>query len=261
VATRVQRPDVIVLDPSNVPADWVKWLNQAIATDRDPGAPSGEIPANQRYKMVTDYLSPGAPGFYNFSQLNVTPWLQRLGISPGQPLRQNALNDLLLGTRPFAKLKHPTTGENLSLHIILNKKDFTKPYDAATNPTVLKLYLAKVPDPSLLSSIWNTLVTLVGEIRDVVVDALEELGNLACDVMNAGGGVGGQVAGAGAAAAAGMPPQAGAAGATIAKNACGMPPPPPPPVVPQSSLLPVVLLAGGAFALIALLSQKKAPTP
>jgi len=251
VANVAAPPDLVVTDPAQVPPDWVGWLRKALTQTTDADGHTDT--------MRTDWLGPSASAMYGYRDADASRWFDRLGIAPGTPLRMHTIWGLRTGINPFAKLKHPTTGDNLILHVILDKRDRATPWDASSNPTVLKLYLSKVPDPSLWSSIWNTLVTLVAEIRDLAVEALDELGNLACDVLNAGGGVGGQVAGAGAAAAAGMPPQAGVAGASIAKSACGKPPPPPPPVV-APSILPMVLLAGGAVAVVALLTQKKKAT-
>lgn len=236
-------PDLVVTDLERIPPDWISWINKALT--------QGIYPDDPHKKMTTDYMTSG--GGY---EADAGPWLQKLGIDPGKtPIEKGADWGLKVGTIPFAKLKHPTTGDDLEMRVILAKAERTKDWDAKTNPTVLKLYLSKVPDPGALASFWDALFTLTAVIADIADDILGTLGDLACGLIQSPAG---SVAGAAAAGAAGAPPQVGTQGVAIAQAACGTSPPPPVPapvVVSSSPILPLAI-AGGALLLIAALATK-----
>lgn len=251
VANIAAAPDVVVTDPSHVPADWVAFISKNLL---DP----------TKAKMVTDYVGPDAPKSYGwYEEQDVAPWLQRLGLDPGKtPANQGWIRALHLGTQPFAKLKHPTTGDDLTLHIILARADRTKDWNATTNPTALKLYLAKVPDKGVWASIWDTLATITGVIGDIANEVLDTLGDLACGLIQSPVG---PAAGAAAAGAAGAPPQAGAQGVAIAQSACGTSPPPPtvpaPVAAPSLPILPLAIAGGAVLIIAALATGNKKKTP
>lgn len=235
-----------------IDAHILKWLRDRLTEKTDS---AGNTDSGTTYpKLVNQFGLQSSPDW--------SKWFDAMGISMSTPVRLHTLWYLLTGIRPLATTKHPNTGEDMVMHVMVHRTIPTQD-GSASNPLALKVWLSRVPDPTVFASIWNTLIhlpaTIVMAVKDAVVDTIKELADLACDVLNSSlQGEQGQAAGAAAATAAGLPPQAGAAGAAIAQNACKEPAPPPPPPPPvKSSLMTTLLLAGGAVAAVALLTRNR----
>jgi hypothetical protein len=253
LANRLASPDLIFTSPDQLSKSQAEFIGKELTRALD-GAGNGD-------KMVTDYLSKDAPKTYGFSEHElpaVASWYAKFGLMPGTPVRMHWLWYLRQSNGPIAKLKHPTTGDDLQLNMYLAQADHSKDADAAANPVVLKVWLSKITEPNAFFGALNAITTVIGVVRDVVVEALEELADIACDLISSPGG---QIAGAGVAGAAGVPPKTGAVGVAIAKDACGRQPPPLPPLLPQSPSVIPVLLVGGAVAAVALLTGKRKGHP
>jgi len=269
VATRGTSPDLMYpsTDPSAttglsrgssgvvhflpINSDVLGWLRDRLTEKTDA---SGKTDAATTYPKMVSQLGIGGSTDWD-------KWFSAMGISPDTPIRQHVAWYLMTGIQPLVRTKHPKTGEDMVMHVMVQRVDPTKDW-SSSNGLVLKVWLSRVPDPGVLASIWNTLVqipaTVVMPIRNTVVDTVKDLADLACDVLNSTlSGAQGQAAGAAAATAAGVPPQVGAAGAVIAQKSCGQQPPATAPVVPPSSILPYVLLGGGALVALAVLTKKK----
>jgi hypothetical protein len=244
----------VVMRP--VDADVLGWLHDRLVEAHDA---AGKTDVGTTYPhMIAQEGKGSSPDWGN--------WFDAMGITMDTPVRQHTLWYLLTGIDPLVRTKHPTTNEDLVMHVMLDPID---PYQvgSATNPLALKVWLSRIPDPGVLGSIWNTLVqipaTVVMPVRNAVVDTVRDLADLACDVLNSTlSGQQGQAASAAAATAAGAPPQVGAAGAALAQQACGQRPPAPVPPPSSSSLTTTLLIAGGAVAAVAiLLSSRKRSEP
>lgn len=154
---------------------------------------------------------------------------------------------ILAGRVPFVKFRFPKSDSPNS------EKLFGLFYNASAKSITWKEY---VPDTGILGALWNAMVEVATAIYDAVGDALEAVGELACDLLSNKGIA---AASAGAATLGGAPPQAGVAGAQIAQAACSQPPPPQQYVAPPSegsALLPVAIVGGAALVAV-LLSKKK----
>lgn len=236
--------NVRVMRARNLPQAWIDWIRNDQIT---PG----------EWKNRSNDIRP-------YSRDNPNFWYDSvLKIPLGTKLYSND------HSLPQAYVKWPVDGSETGLYYMIepldrlrDQQNIGKDVDRGNdpdNPLVLKIWVSKWPEQSL----WSGIVRFFAKIVDVVGDALEDLADLACDLISTPGV--GEAAGAAGAAAAGVPPQAGAqaghVGAQIAQNACGTPPPPviPPPVV-QSSILPLAILGGvaviGAFLLT---GKKKSP--
>ncbi len=230
---------------TDIPEDWAKWIHD----DMTHKGPTKDGPS---YQVSYDGLKPSDP----------PRWIPELvGIRDG---------DTIYTTKswlPNAFFKWPTNDATMGIYVMMEvvNRDYKygdapyNPSDVTENPVVLKIWASKVPEQnrSFFEDIAQGVVQFFAKVVDVVVDTvaggLDELADLACDVLNSPAG---PAAGAAAAGAVGIPPAAGAAGATIAKGACGSPAPPPAPPPPQS-IMPYVLLGGGALVAIAVLTKKK----
>jgi hypothetical protein len=261
-ANRATSPDLMFLSPDllkPIPAqpagspvhritpEILTWLRDRLTEAKD---------AEGKTDNLVHYTDTGGGSAgYAYPEIDAIAWFNAMGIQPPMPLRMHALWWLRTTISPFARTKHPTTGKDLVLHVQLKKLDNAAPWDLVKNPTVLKVWLSRVPDAGILDNLLkipSAIASGASVAGETVKDGLEVLGNLACEAF---GGALGQAAGAAAATVVGVPPQAGAAGVSIAQQACDKPPPPPPP--PPSSILPTVLIAGGALIAIVLLTGKK----
>lgn len=248
-------PDLIIDDPAKIPDETAKYLHDALTTIGE------DIPhvgwGGNRAGM-------------EWNQWDAGPWFDRLGILSSTPMAFHTMWRLRTGVGPMAALTNPVNGDHLFLHMILTDRDRTKPADPATNPLVMKVFLSKVPDPSLWGQIVRGMFWLPAQLAPVsaavgeaVVAGIKGLGDLACGLVNTPGLA--AAAGAAGGAVAGIPPQAGAAagstGAQLAKGACGNAPPPLAVPVAQPSILPLALLAGGGVLLAFLFLGPHKPKP
>jgi hypothetical protein len=113
----------------------------------------------------------------------------------------------------------------------------------------------KVYQKSLWEWLIDSLVGFVATVFNVVVDAIKEVANLACDLATSTTGqMGAQIA-----LTAGTNAAAGAAGASIIQSACSSPtaPPPPPPEDTTPEWLVPVAIGGAILAGVILLLPKK----
>jgi hypothetical protein len=167
------------------------------------------------------------------------------------PVYERFLN----GEKPLAKTVHPKTGKDWGLYL-------------KVWPTFLEFIFQEIPPPkkSWLGRLWDKIKSIPSSIKKLAVEAyhaaveaVKDLGDIACGILNAPGAD--LAAGAGA-AALGAPPQAGIAGAQIGKGLCASPtppvvaPPPPPPPKGVSSWM-AVLIVGGAVGAAYYLTKDK----
>jgi hypothetical protein len=231
------------------------WLKMRLTEAKDASGKS-DIPAT--YLDTSDERK--AMSYYPEAS-DAKRWFDALGITPTTPTRLHALWALRTTITPFARSKHPKTGENMALNVQLRQAQYNKAWDPDTNPLVLKVWFSRVPDPSIFGALWNPMVlinplTALEATASVVAGAGDYLSGLACDVLTDPQGRAGTSAAAGTVAAAyGIPPQVGVQGVSIAADACGKPPPPPPPLIKHGSIWPTVLLVGAAVTAVALLAS------
>lgn len=241
LASIASAPDITVHDPAIIPTAWRKWMQTYLTADKDAdGLSDTRIDYLKVYKTEAD----------------ATPWFAALGINreAGNTVRAHALQDLHVWGIPVAKFKHPITGENIVIKSMLDRIDRRKPWDANTNPLVLKVWIAKVPDPSFLKRVFDAIISVVATLRDVVVGIVEAVADLACQMIQSPNAVAAGAAAGGA---------AGAAGTAIVKTTICKPEPPPPPPPPpggSGSILPLAILGGGALLAVVLLGKKKGPS-
>jgi hypothetical protein len=259
-ANRVAPPDLMVVNPNWMAAfaqppagsplirmtqDILTWLHNRLTEVKD---------ANGQTDNPVHYTDKSE--MYGFPEPDAAAWFKAMGIDPTTPLRMHTLQGLRTTSRPFIKTKDPKTGKDMVMHLMLRQADMGQPWDAKTNPLVLKIWLSGVPDPSFFQQIWNIInfvpMAIAVPLGEVVTVGAEALADLACDLLNNPAAAAAASAGA---VAMGAPPQAGAAGVGIAKQACGGPPPPPPPPPAPSLLLPLAI-AGGVVAAALLLTRK-----
>lgn len=277
VANRASAPDIMYLTPGDLPSgplpayvrpmipQVLAWLKARLTEAKDSSG-NGDTPTT-----YLDTASDRHPSSYMFdANGNVSQgqaddakgWFDAIGIQPGTPVRLHTLWNLKTGGAPLAKTKHIKTGANMALVVSLAPMDLTRGDWSKTNPLVLKVWLASVPDVNIFGALWNPMVlinplTALEAIGSVAAGVAPILGNLACDVLS--NPAAGAAAGA-AAAAYGIPPQAGTTGVAIAAGQCGQAPPP---VVPVAShaIWPWLLLGGGAAVALALMSRPKKAAP
>lgn len=259
VSNRNAPPDALITDPAQIPPAVVDYLRDQLVTPRGDATRS--------------YCSTNA--MTGFPEWDAGTWFGKLGIDCATPLNLHALWNLRTTVAPFARVTNAVDGSDMVLHISLAPLNQASPWDASANPLVLKAWLSHVPDPSVWTTIWKGVTYLPMQVSkaistvaqpiakpiaeaaigaaQAVGDGVKHLADLTCELLSAPG------VGAAAGVAAGMPPQAGQAGANIARSACGQPAPPAPmlPVVTRS-ILPLAILGGGAVLAIALLSRRKA---
>ena len=276
VANRAAPPDIMYLTPGDLPSgprlanvrpmipQVLAWLKARLTEAKDA---SGNSDTPTTY---LDTASNRHPSSYLFDENgNVSQgqaddaktWFDAIGIQPGTPVRLHTLWNLKTGG-PLAKTKHIKTGANMALVVSLAPMDLTRGDWSQTNPLVLKVWLASVPDPNIFGALWNPMIlinplTALEALASVAAGVAPILGDLACDVLT--NPAAGTAAGA-AAAAYGIPPQAGTTGVAIAAGQCGKAPPPVVPVA-SHSIWPWLLLGGGAAVALALASRPKKATP
>lgn len=267
IANRAAAPDLMYMSPDvnapPVPAsatqhrvmtpDILQWLKTRLTEATDS---SGNTDTPVHY---TD-----SSAIYGFPEAQAKPWFDAIGISPSTPVRMHRLAQLRTTESPFARTNHIKTGANMVLNLSIAPQIYGQGV-SSTNPMVLKVWLSRVPDPSVFGKLWDPMTYLnplqalqatadvVSGTGQAVQAGLNDLGTLACQVFTTPAG---QIAAGGAAAAVGVPPQVGVAGAGIAAQSCGQPPPAP--VMPaRPSILPYVLLAGGGIVAVALLTKPR----
>lgn len=268
---RAGSPDIMYISPdpnfqippqpqgSNIRAitpDVLAWVAARLTEAKNS---SGQADVFKHY--------PDKSAQYGYSEPDAKMWFDAMGISPSTPVRFHRMVALRLGTNddPFY-LASDNTGAPLILHVMLDRAVFQQPYDQKKNGLALKVWLSKIPTGgSALDALLDPM-TYINPIQglqataglasaglDAVKTGLNDLSNLACQVVSTPVGQ----AGAGAAAVVvGAPPQVGVAGANIAAQSCGQPPPAPV-VAPKSSILPYVLLGGGGIIVVALLTRPR----
>lgn len=171
------------------------------------------------------------------------PTLKSLGWDADTKVPGFMLDDFF----PIAKFVHPETGKKCAIYArLIGTKD--------------------APQVQLMWDEWRSawakiIGFLVDLVAAIVKPILEELGNLACQLVNDPSVAAGTTVAAGAAATAGGGPAAGgaaASGVTIAQNLCGGGAPPPPPAEESSfPILPVAIAGGAVLAIAAFWPRKK----
>lgn len=214
----------------DIPTPWLAWMHDSITKPGDLRDKSFVYDPQADRQNAPDVAS------------DIEYWYGRMGIAPGTQI-------WAASGWPQATIVWPLDKSTVGLWWLMDSLNPRKP-KSATNPTVIKFFLSKLPDLSLERQV----VQFFTRIYDAAIDALHDLGNLACGIFS---GPAGPAAGAAASTAVGAGPAVGVAGAGVAKGACGMPPP----VAPHSSFWPMALLAGGAVAAVAIVTRprKKAP--
>lgn len=261
-ANRVAPPDLLITKPTlgatftkppagspliRMTQDIANWLHNRLTEAK-----------NENGQTDTPVHFTDKSEMYGYPEPDAISWFRVLGIDPTTPLRMHTLHGLRQTAIPLARTTNPVTGKDMALHLMLRQNDLGKPWDATTNPLVLKIWLSNIPDPSFFQEILN-FVTLVPmavamPMGEVVSQGASALADLACDLLNNPAASAAASAGA---VAMGAPPQAGAAGVGIAKQACGGPPPPPPPPPAPSILLPLAIAGGVVVATLLLTNKKK----
>lgn len=137
---------------------------------------------------------------------------------------------------PIAKFKHPTTGDNEQLMVVLQDGK-------------LQVFWHK------WESIWEKIVGFLVElVASIVKPILEELGDLACQLLNDPAAAAGTQIAAGA---SGVPPGAAATGVQAGKTICGGQQQTLPPEADSFPILPVVIAGGAVLAIAAFWPKKK----
>jgi len=272
IANRAAPPDIMYLTPDpnatlpNPPAgsplraiaaDVIAYLKMRLTQSKDANG-----------KTDTPVYYTGASAIYGYPESDAATWFGAMDITPQTPLRMHDLANLRTAIAPFARTKNPKTGADMILSVSLAKADATKDWDANSNPLALKVWLTRVPDPSVWGELWNPMVFLnpltgLQVTASIVAGAAGYLSDLACGVMtDPNGKTATQVAAGTVAAMYGVPPQTGVAGANIAASACGQPPPPPTVIAHPKSIVPMLLLGAGAIAAVLIVARKpKKATP
>lgn len=215
-----------------IPEPWLEWMKDSMLT------PASWKDSSFKWDPANDVANAGPE-----VAKQIAYWYDLIGIKPGQTIYGNSHG------LPQATVLWPVTHETVGLYWELSPLDVNAPASAAaTNPAVVKFRISKIPEQSLMYSVEQFFARIV----DLVEQALDDLGKLACGVF---GGPAGPAAGAAASSAVGVGPTVGVAGAAIAKNACGMQAPPPAPA--SSSILPIALITGGAVLAVALITRRR----
>jgi hypothetical protein len=267
---RARPPLFQVEHPDGMSADQIAFLTKYLTE---------EVNANGKSDQMVHYNATSSEPYYR--EPDAEFWFSKLGIQQDVGVRFQNLRALRLATSPVAWTVHPTTGDNLAMHVTLARLDMAKDYNVVSNPLVLKAWISKMPSPNWWTSLLQTVVKLpitldptgsveavqdaVGKATKVVIDIHDAIRDaihkLTCEVLNSKEG---ETAGAAVAAYYGAPPQVGVEGVKTAASLCpggGQPLPLPPIPVAKPSMLPVVLLAGGGvLAALLLLQPKKKKT-
>lgn len=201
-------------------------------------------------------------GMMNIFSAPKNPFYQTLGIPAGTKVLGSALqtyeatsgkwSDGADDAIPIATFKHPESGHKWGVFVAM--------LPTRLAPTRMQVYVKWLPDKPWYTDALNWIADLPAKIVNLVEEAVDKLGELACSLAQnpnaiAAGSAAGMAAGGPGAGAA-----IGASGAAIAQQMCGgpkypvMPLPPPP-----SNLLPLAIVGGGVLAAILLLRKKKTP--
>lgn len=248
---------------ASLPADWKTWFAKEGArltkmayaqTEeklRGTSGPGGTMKAGTTgNKPTTAALKSGAVfKFRKFGNQRVVEaksmgldkWF---GMDPKTPVFEMFFNN----STPVIRTKHPKSGKDYGVYLTATPTSFT-----------VKFREAPPEHRNLLEKIWDGIAYIGAVIKKVAVAAYEaakeavaDLGDLACDLLNTAGA---DVAAAAGAAAAGAPPQAGATGAQVGRQICNSTPkqdvpvaPPPPPAGVGLGLVAAGLAAAGGLA-------------
>ena len=157
------------------------------------------------------------------------------------------LSAILKGEHPIAKFKFPKSNHPMS------EKGTGLFVNTTAKPGEPTYWFARYTPPAgFWESLWNGLVEIAVAVYDVVKDAVEFVGDLACGTVSAPGAAGAAAVASGGAAAVGVAIASGMCGGTTTA------PPPPPAPAPSNLTVPLAILGGGALLIIALNKKKKA---
>lgn len=163
------------------------------------------------------------------------------------PSAGGQIGDVLKGLHPLAKFRFPTSNNPMSGKGV---GLFVNTYAKAGEPTYW--FARYTPPSSWWSKLWDVITEVAVAIYDVVKDAVELIGDLACGTVNSPGAASAAAVASGGAAAVGV---------AIAGGMCGgkggTPPPPPAPAA-SNLVVPLAVIGGGALLIIALNKKKKA---
>lgn len=240
-----------------MPADWTAFITQELAHDCSNCFFTSMEDATPGHTLgvLRDFFGDTLPTKVNKDLVTVVaPYLN--------PANKKPAVKIVLPDQPIAMVSRPDTGEVWGMFMVVSPKDPTYPWDSTGNPYELQFWWRKKP-----SGVWDWIKHIVGVIVDAVVDAVNAIGSLACDLLSspagqAGAVVGGAVIGGstGGTKGAQAGAQIGAAGAAVAGKQCAQPIVTLPPQSSQSWLLPAAVIGGGALLILAL-NKKKAGTP
>jgi hypothetical protein len=267
---------IIAVPTSTIGPDAKTWLKKVLTSGGGDFYAMSSIPDKVKLKYAGPL--PGQAGPWN-AQLAAI--LRPLGITPGTSINWSRLT----GETALARAKHPTSGDDYILRLVLDRVSPTNTPDdglpGAYNATVksstgiaqpastsdqiqsmihdstvtnpLALWVEWVPRPqSFLSSVWDGLTWLATEFIAVISATLGAIGSLVCATMaSPNAPAGAAVMGT----AVGVPPQAAAGGANIARQACA--PPVPAYLPPPDSGWGLPLLIAGGVAAVAILAGRK----
>lgn len=236
---------------SQLPQKAKDWLKKVLSSGEGDYATFGKVAENF-------HIADGQQRTWESQLLSI---LRGLGMSA----RPTVNFSVLRGDVPLARAKHPVTGEDYEVRLILDQNqpqsqdsDLHIPSEmgvpfANLDKNPLALYVVWAPKrKSLLEQIWNGLTWLVTEFVEVLGAALGAIGDLVCQTMAAPNAAAGAAVGG---AAVGVPPQAAAGGANLAKGLCGGQAPPYLP--PQDSGWGLPLVIAAAVGGVAYLATRK----
>lgn len=209
-----------------LPQEWQDFVVAQLATNPDKAAGPGTM-----YGRLRDFI-PNLPVGVNHKFVGFVA--DKIGESS------------TFADQPIVVVKRPDNGEEWGIYMQVSKVDTSKDWDSSTNPWILKLEWRPKRE-----TLWAWIKRIVGKIVDVVADVLDAVGDVACKLIGTSGA---GIAAAGVAASQGAPPQTGAAGVSVAQQACAGQQPPQAPA--GESMMPLVI-AGGVLGAIYLLTRRK----
>lgn len=242
-----------------LPSDWIAFITQELAHDCSNCIRSSMIDATpgHTYGTLRDFLGPATPSRVNQD-------LVSFGQAQPDAFNQSKVYyKISLPDQPIALVTRPDTGEDWGMFAVVAPKDPSYPWDSTTNPYVLRILWRKKP-----TGVWDWIKHIVGVVIDAVGDALQKVGELACDLLNSQAGQVGAVAGGaaigaeqGGAKGAQVGAQIGQAGAQIGAAQCSGSTAPVV-TVKTNWLVPVAVFGVGAALIYAFNKRKKkAATP
>lgn len=252
---------------ANLPPKAKDWLKKVLTTGDGDYAVMSKVVEN--FRALTPGPTSAQEQVFNGQLASL---LRPLGLTAASGINF----EVLKGNVPVARAKHPLTGDDYELRVVLDrnapmaqedgvpvvrKAPLADAVGRAYHPDMLAnplaLYVVWAPKhTSVLGSVWDGLKWLVVEIWEGIAEVLGAIGDLACAALGSKAGVaGGMVAGGMVAGPPGA--AAGANGAALASAACGNQAPPF--YMPSSDdwLLPVAILGGLGVVLLA--TRKKEP--